>query len=702
MDQLVNLGRAVIGSMRSTKEQVAVVSSLQELMDGETEAVTEGINRNYVKGEQPVSPERYLADPYYLGEFAKSLYPVWQRDLIQVLDPKAGYEEWAFVGAQGTGKTTIALVAQSYRLYRISCLRHPQIHFGMDPATTIYFGFFTLNRDKAHDALYKKFVEILESSPYFKERFPARKRRIGGLRTSRFQDELNNADDYIYELLFPKGLRVVAGSRTGHALSVTMLSGVLDEMNWRRKRTVKPEQDVDSALSLYEQVRTRIAGRFIRATEKPGLMCTISSKRATTDFMDVLVARMRQEPNRCFISDYALWDVKPGTSYSGKRFYVFVGGSFGQSRILKEEELKDHDLTAKNILSVPEEHRPEFEMNVNTAIRDLGGMSTVPYVLLFENEGLLRQCIDTTRRSPFKADEIPLGMKSERMLDQWFDVDYATVHDGFRRKPRWHTGIPRFIHIDLSKNRAATGMAMVASPTAYRLRSKTPEGREVYIYIPRVFVDFAIRIVAPEADEVDQDKIRQFILYLRRLGFNITGVSFDQYQSVGTSQLLTKDGFNTSHISVDSSDLPYLSLREAFAQKRINMYDYAPLFQELKALIHDIEISNVDHPETDPAGGPGRKDVADGLCGAFTGLSKALAAVRPTVSVPATISLGHLKPDDKGVEASDRVNEIFAGLDQPRHPSVTDSEADAFITADYEERDPKDSIEEALKTSPKK
>jgi hypothetical protein len=630
---------------------------------GPEAAMQHFFSHDYIDGKEPVGPEEFFNNPYYLGEWAKALYPVWKRDLCIVCDPTKRYEEWGLVGAQGTGKTTAAEGAQAYKAYRFSCLRSPWKYFELDPTSKVYFGLFSLSQDKSTTVLYDKFYTLLNQSPYFREKFPSRKKRSNLKSSGGARFDRDDPSEMTQEIVFPSNLRVISGSLTAHALSVDLMSCILDEMNWRRRKSIRPEEDVNSALSLYEQIRTRVKGRFLMKHQtSPGILCTISSKRATTDFMDGLVARMRREPDRCFVSDYALWDAKPGQKFSGKKFYCFIGGSYGQSRIIPPEEEKNFDLFAPNILGVPEEFLPDFEMNINTAMRDIGGISTVPYQLLFENDPLIRGVEDPTRTSPFTADEVYLGVRSDATLDRYFDVEKVTIFDGLNRRPKHLPAAPRYIHIDLSKSQDATGITMLCPSGVRRVSSLTPDGKDASALVPLAWVDFMIRVRAFQNDEIDYDKIRQFLVFLKRIGFRIAQISFDQYQSTDSIQMLAKMGFRTTNLSVDRSDQPYLALRGAFAQKRLNMYQYMPLITELRQLVHDQELGKVDHPDVDAAGGPGSKDVADSLCGAFWGMAQAIAAVKPSTKAPTTVDISRLQASREEIPIGPKAKEFFEGL----------------------------------------
>jgi alpha-galactosidase/6-phospho-beta-glucosidase family protein len=163
-------------------------------------------------------------------------------------------------------------------------------------------------------------------------------------------------------------------------------------------------------------------------------------------------------------------------------------------------------------------------------------------------------------------------------------------------------------------------------------------------------------------------------MYLRRLNFNIQGISFDQYQSVDSMQLLSKAGFKVDDISVDRTDLPYLSWREAAVQKRINMYYYEPLYNEAKQLIVYSSIKKVDHPPN------GSKDVTDAGCGVHTHLMRALTADKLSQAQKTTLNMGQIErvPAQSVIEILERIKNEPPLVNMGVH-----TKAGNFVVKDY-------------------
>lgn len=640
-------------------ERTLVRATLHEwAVSNNDELLQELWHADYTEGTPPVPPEEFFSNPYYIGEFGKSIYPCWLEDLCYVCDPKNNIEEWGMVGAQRTGKSVAALAAQKYKMYQLSKLKNPHGYYGFPKLASINFGFVTLDKAKAQGELYDRFVTLLEQSPYFRSRFPSRKRK--GMLTAgrRSQSYEANEDEFAaFQLEFPNKINVVAGSKLAHLVSIDLISCILDELNWRKKKTVRPEEDPNSAGHVYEQVRTRIRGTFSRVGAVPGLICSISSKQTTSDFMEEVIARMRRESNRCHVSDYALWEAKPDRQRSGKTFFVLVGNTNESSKILTPEEHPLYDLNSPLMLEVPEEYRPEFELNLVTALRDIGGVSINREMLLFDNPSIIEQCTDHNRVSPFNVTEIELAVldkNRQNFIHEALNLGAISRFDGTVRRPLFHPSRPRFIHIDLAKNRDCAGFSMGCSYDSIFVNARTPEGIATQMRVPKIWVDIIIRIRAAAGDQIDFEKIRHFVGYLRRIGFRIAQVSFDQYQSTDSMQLLSKQGFKTQYISVDRSDNNYQDLRMSYAQQRISCYPYPPLADELRQLIWYPNQKKVDHPDMAWGGGPGSKDVADAVAGMHTaviqGISKSQTSI---VDAP---------PELTDQETEDLVTNVFRSL----------------------------------------
>lgn len=220
------------------------------------------------------------------------------------------------------------------------------------------------------------------------------------------------------------------------------------------------------------------------------------------------------------------------------------------------------------------------------------------YQIPIEYEELARRNFDRFRRDIMAIPSLVL----EPYFKQWSLIEGAIdpqqfnplTEDGkikidFRGKP----GKLYYMHIDLSLTTDATGIAMCHKEGEW------------------VIIDLMMRIKAPQGREIDLAEIKSIVYCLKKMGFDIAKVTYDQWQSASSIQELTKQGFNAERLSVDKDLAAYETLKEGFNTGKIKMYLYQPLLDELRRLeLKDGK--KVDHPQTQG----GSKDCADACAGA--------------------------------------------------------------------------------------
>ena len=142
---------------------------------------------------------------------------------------------------------------------------------------------------------------------------------------------------------------------------------------------------------------------------------------------------------------------------------------------------------------------------------------------------------------------------------------------------------------------------------------------------------FSVGVKNPRGDRLSFQKVVNFLFWLRRSGFNIFVISTDQYQSSYLREILSAQGFNTTKISVDRTEDPYVGLRNILYDQRIEL---------VKNDVRDTELvrlqrigNKIDHPSD------GSKDLADCLCGACWDLTvEHVPPSAPTTNIANAIS----------------------------------------------------------------
>lgn len=532
----------------------------------------------------PVSPRVFFQNTYYAGEFGEGLYPVNFNDMCWLLSPANRIMEVILTGSIRWGKTTIAVLMVAYRMYLLSLLRDPQSYFGLMAGSSIRYGIFNIFKYKTGE-MYSRLTAIIDGSPYFQENFP----RLNQERSKK--------------LILPNYVSVIEGSVELHALGETLIGAILDEVNFMKQAKGRSRSSVETSLGqaqqLYSAVRGRLRNQFVSSpgTTAPYFMALLSQRRAQTDFLEKHIEEHGHEDGVAVISR-AIWDVQPEGTYSGKTFRVFCGDSTAAARMLTDE---DTDVTT-NIVTVPEEHREDFEDNIEEAIRNVAGRATVASSALFSRPDIIHNAIDSTLVHPFELPFMVISTGDTVEISNAVREDIMfEIHMGSNR-PRLHPNAARIMHIDLAATDASCGIACV--------HMTWQEAR------PVVVVDFAMRIDPPprHMGQIDFDKIINFIRYLVKNGYRFQMISFDKWQSRHAVQIIHKMGILTDFVSVDETDEPYVNLRGLFESGCIRMYDYEPLTEELVRLEHDITLRKVFKPLN------GSKDLADALSGAVWGI----------------------------------------------------------------------------------
>jgi len=183
------------------------------------------------------------------------------------------------------------------------------------------------------------------------------------------------------------------------------------------------------------------------------------------------------------------------------------------------------------------------------------------------------------------------------------------------------------LHADLAISGDRAGIAMCHVKNWERRTHLAPgqENKEKKHYVeddkPIIKVDF-VTCFESDLEAVNEDgelqprevQIRWFralIRELRRRGFVIGLVTFDNFQSTDSIQILEMWGIPSDKLSVDRNAVPYATLRDVMYDGRLEGYHHQLLIDEIEGL-NKLPNGKIDHPPG------GSKDLADALCGAVT------------------------------------------------------------------------------------
>lgn len=161
--------------------------------------------------EIPVDIDTFIESDEYLGltnRNGAAVYPYWRKVLRDIFDAGNKYEEVFFTGATRIGKSSTAITATVYMLYKLMCLKDPQRYYNKKDVSKFSILFFNITKDLAKGVGFREFNDTLKASPWFNKH-------------GRFS---RSDQDFYY---IPEGDKVVInyGSDAAHALGQQVFAG---------------------------------------------------------------------------------------------------------------------------------------------------------------------------------------------------------------------------------------------------------------------------------------------------------------------------------------------------------------------------------------------------------------------------------------------------------------------------------------------
>ena len=576
----------IYNSCDSTEQEV-LMQILKELADTGTSPTYEQVwLSDYI--EIPVDIDTFLDTDAFLGKTnrnGQAVYPFWRQELHNVFGAGNTFSEWVLTGATRIGKTSTAITATAYMLYRLMCLRDPQKFFGKKDISKFSILFFNITKDLAKGVAFREFNDTLKCSPWFCQH-------------GTFSD---SERDFYY---IPNGGKIVIdyGSSASHALGQQVFVGFCDEVNFSQAGIKDVKKAKARMKETYNTIAARVKGTFKHGGEVFGKIFAVSSKRSDSDFMEEYVKEQLDAGagEHMYISDAPQWEVLPRETFSKETFTIAVGGRHQKSFVVPDnqsfpEALADLESQGYKLLHPPVDMKSDFLADFNIALRDLAGIAVLGSASYFTQE-MLTKCISTERRNPFFSDIIQTGVKDNITLEEYFHLD--AVPDMFKR-------VPIYIHLDLSLVSDRTGISGGAITSRKDIVS--PDGKK--ISLPFFSHMFSVAVEAPRDDKISYAKIIAFICWLRKSGFNIARISRDQFQSEYVAQELEQKGFTVDKISLDRTPDGYGAMHTVLIEERIDMLDSKLLQDEFIHLQRDLVTGRLDHPIG------GSKDLTDSMAG---------------------------------------------------------------------------------------
>lgn len=573
----------ILDTLKTLKpEEKALLKSVLESAKNSNTKPFEAL-KNLEYSERPCPPEKFLEDPYYLGEIGKGTFSWIKRELPNVF--YNGYDQIVCTGAQRTGKDWFSNCLTIYLIHLIMCLKDPATSYGLAKGSNLIIIAMSVTQELAKDVIFTGIVEKLKQSPWFQK----------------FGKEIKYMTD---EIRFPKGL-ILKGSESSDMgiVGQNTVAVIIDEANLGRRTKAVHEKNqlVDRTEAIYQAVRRRIRMTFSKPGCPPTLLMTLGSRRYPSDFVERRIKEL-QGDTKAFVADYSVWDAKGRENFSDKYFKVLVGNEQTASRVLKEGEKVPKDM---QVIEVPEDFKSDFEGDCDGALRDIGGISVRTIAPYFANQALLHATVDEARVHPARTIEWKIN---ETLNIDWDKL--VILRDG-KYGPIMSPDKPRCAAIDLGRVRNPTGFSIGYVKGWKRVDKKGQDGRIYQENLPVIVTEFIIRISPVQGEEVKFWQVRKLLFDFIEHGIPIKYAVLDHWQSDDFAQLLKDQGIDASQVKTDIKS--YETFKSAVYEGRFKCYAYKPLYDEMMLLEYDPIKMKVDVAK-DEMPNHLHHDVADSAC----------------------------------------------------------------------------------------
>ena len=542
--------------------------------------------------EVPVSIDEFICNDYYLGltnRSGQAVYPYWKQTAHNIFSAGNRYSEIVLSGATRIGKTSTMTIIMAYMLYRLMLYRNPHEYFKKKEVSRFTIAFANLTMKLAEGVCYREFNDTLKECPFFNDH-------------GRFSRSERN---FYY---IPEGdkIDIIAGSDASMFLGMQIWAAAIDECNFA-KSGVKDIGIAKSTMKkLYDTINARISGTFRLNGEVYGKMITSSSKNTDCDFLSSHIENQLNSGNTAlYLVDEPQWKILPKEMFSDETFHFTVGDRYKKGFVIPEqdddeEHRREYESQGYKVIEAPAELRKNFIADYDIALRDIAGISVAGSMGFIQQE-IITPCVATDRHNPFFQDVLQIGKNDNKTIEEFFHIE--AVPQQFKRARM-------DIHLDMAETSDRSGISGVCVDGNKIVDDI--DGKKVSR--PMLKQVFQVGIEAPRGDRQSFQKVVNFLVWLRRQGFNIGKISADQYQSAYMLETLELQGFDTCKVSVDRSDEPYIGLKNLLFDQCIELVKHQVQENEL---IHLQRTGNkIDHPMTNPDGTKGGKDCSDALCGA--------------------------------------------------------------------------------------
>jgi hypothetical protein len=522
--------------------------------------------------EKPVDAKTFVESPEYLGQpplsdiqytIVEAMSQIYRKEDVVDIMGDAGEEyfkkytknELILQLGKGSGKDFVSTVACAYVVYKMLCLKDPAIYYGKPAGDAIDIINVAVNAQQAKNVFFKGFKSKIERSPWFAGKY-------------------NPKADSIE---FDKSITVYSGhsERESHE-GLNLFMAVLDEISGFASEVATGNEQGKTADNIYKAFRGTVDSRF----PDLGKVVLLSFPRYPGDFISqrydsVIADKEVIEKTHRFIINEDLPHDNPDNTFE-----------------ISWEE--DHILSYK-IPKIFALKRPTWEVNPTRKIDDF----KIAFLTDLGDAMMRFLCTPTYSSDAFfkQKDKLQKCMNVRNPIDNFkrFDESFTPDPDTIY-----------YIHADLAQKHDKCAVAIAHVDRWVNIKVI----KDYEQVVPVVVVD-AVAWWEPKTEgPVNLSEVKQWIINLRREGFNLGMVSFDRWQSFDIQNELQSVGVRTETVSVAKKH--YEDLAMMVYEERVAMPMIPLLLEELSEL-KIMKGNRVDHPRKKS------KDLADAVCGAVFG-----------------------------------------------------------------------------------
>lgn len=521
--------------------------------------------------EKPVDLEEFVTSNEYLAlpplsdlqyVMLKASTQIYKRETLHKLYGEIEGEkrfkqtcnEVIFQLGKGSGKDYTSTIACAYIVYLLLCLKDPARYYGKPPGDSIDIINVAINAIQAQQVFFKGFKNRITRCRWFDGKYEA---KVGSI-------------------AFDKGVTVHSGhSQRESWEGYNLLVAILDEISGFDLESTSGNEQAKTASSIYKMFRGSVDSRF----PQYGKVVLLSFPRFKNDYIqqrynEVVAEKEVVIRTHNFKVDYDLPDGTQGNEFS-----------------IEWEEDHIINYTSPKIFALK---RPTWEVNPTIKIEDLSmNFYTDPIDALSRFACMPPEAIDAFFKSREKVERafnnLNHALDSENRFKEWFKPEDDKMY---------------YVHVDLAQkhDHCAVALAHVDSWVTMKMAGAYTNAA------PKVVVD-AVRYWTPTASKsVDFTEVKEYIISLKRLGFNIKRVTFDRWNSFDMMEQLKAQGMNAEILSVAKKHYEDMAL--VVMEERLVGPNLPLLIDELLEL-RIVKRDKVDHPRK------GSKDLADATCGAI-------------------------------------------------------------------------------------